>query len=114
MTYRLIILSIIALASSAALAQKTIDYRGEELLVYPFEQSLYMSGNEFRMRNKGEFNIFIPLGDMADGKYIQFSNAQGEYSYKKKKRKELNWVTTGYDTLHSNIPIKKIPRVCLI
>jgi len=103
-----ILFLLLLFISSNSFSQNTTTYHGQELKVYPFNQSTTLQRNvywskgtkkERKKNSKGySFNlrekkkeIFLPLGAVEDGTYLQYADLSLDYFQKKKKyKKHLN------------------------
>ncbi|MFT4602817.1 MAG: antitoxin component YwqK of YwqJK toxin-antitoxin module, partial [Arenicella sp.] len=102
-------LILLLLFSISTYSQKSTNYHGEELKVYPFKQKagIQFNSNYWNRGTKKEikehskeygFNlydsgkdIFLPLGTIADGKYIQMVDQDHTFEYTGIKEKRLNF-----------------------
>ena len=84
-----IILILLLFTAGNAVAQKTIEYQGETFKIYPFEQekkvshTYYSRYSQVKKSDRSRYewsdhfsreDAFLPLGNIADGKYLQLVN----------------------------------------
>lgn len=101
------ILVFVALTPLFAWCQKSVEYRGEQIMLYPYEKDIHLKSpnydwngnpelkkehyNEFRFTtdNQESYEVFFPFGSIADGKYLCLTTEISAYSweiYQKNKK----------------------------
>lgn len=110
------IISLLSLLlTTSVIAQKSMNYNGEQLLIYPYEKNAdlttrnydWASDREQHQKHKNDFRfeldransdeVFFPFGEIEDGKYLCFTKKFSDYSWEylqkqKKAFKSLNHI----------------------
>lgn len=88
------LLFILLCSTAQAGGVDSVKYEGEYLKVYPFSQKVKLKYYDFTV-DSDEHNVFVPLGKMEDGKYIQYAEVTNGPYGSKRKFKWMNWQKNG-------------------